>query len=376
MTANAPYTHERMVQSPEVGVRRDTSFDDPTPITPITPTPIPNNPDLLRQDLNLSFEVPSTWLPRKWSEAGPQENLDWFWEGYLGRGTITMLSGYPKCGKTTLLVHVLRLMSHPDGGSLGTPIAPAKVLIVSEEAGLLWSRRADEHNIDGWVLPHPFPQRPTLPVWLAFTEYLEHLMDHYDFEVLVLDTFASLAPILDENNSVEMLNALNPLRRFRNAAVLLVHHLRKSDAHSGMGGRGSNALPGFVDIILELRAYDNLHREDRRRILTAYSRFPETPPELILELSDDGLRYDVFEGPRDSFQDRRIRALVALIQAAREPLTKDDILTRWPKGPIPKPSPATLRRDLQDATQRGLIQVQGTGVRNDPFLFSPAPPSS
>jgi hypothetical protein len=50
----------------------------------------------------------------------------------------------------------------------------------------------------------------------------------------------------------------------------------------------SGPLTGFVDIIVELRRLNPEQADDRRRTLTAYSRFDETPRELDLELTDAG----------------------------------------------------------------------------------------
>jgi hypothetical protein len=70
--------------------------------------------------------------------------------------------------------------------------------------------------------------------------------------------------------------------------VLLVHHPRKGCSARGQSARGSGALAGYVDILIEMgwvgRPED--HR-DRRRWLRSFSRYEQTRRQTILELSAD-----------------------------------------------------------------------------------------
>src|SRR5215203_4497455 len=69
-------------------------------------------------------------------------------------------------------------------------------------------------------------------------------------------------------------------------AVLIVAHQRKAAGKHGEAVRGSNALTGGVDVIIELeRAGEDLGR--RMRVLRAESRFTATPEELVGELTED-----------------------------------------------------------------------------------------
>src|SRR5690606_18723413 len=81
-----------------------------------------------------------------------------------------------------------------------------------------------------------------------------------------------------------------PLRNITQAgaSVLLVHHPGKAETSEGRSSRGSGALPGFVDVILELRRYIPNDPEDTRRVLIGFSRFDETPREVVLELTNEG----------------------------------------------------------------------------------------
>jgi hypothetical protein len=71
----------------------------------------------------------------------------------------------------------------------------------------------------------------------------------------------------------------------RRVSVLILHHPRKGDPPLGQAARGSGALSGYADILLEMRRVPNAADDDRRRRLYGFSRFPETPRQLVIEWS-------------------------------------------------------------------------------------------
>jgi hypothetical protein len=106
---------------------------------------------------------------------------------------------------------------------------------------------------------------------------------------VVFDTLANLWPVRDETSAADVGAALAPVHRLTpGRAVLLVHHLRKSDGAEGTGSRGSGALAGFVDIIVELRRQKPaLDPGQRRRVLSGYGRYDAIPAEWVVELTDE-----------------------------------------------------------------------------------------
>src|SRR5262245_15163447 len=64
----------------------------------------------------------------------------WIWHGYLPRGRIVLLSGIPKCGKTTLASVVLARMG--SGGNVaGRAVSPSRAIVLSDETEFDWARR-------------------------------------------------------------------------------------------------------------------------------------------------------------------------------------------------------------------------------------------
>src|SRR2546427_417676 len=78
----------------------------------------------------------------------------------------------------------------------------------------------------------------------------------------------------DEGNAAGMLEGLMPLQRLsgQGVAVLVLHHPRKGEPAPGQAARGSGALSGYVDILVEMSWLSRADAEDRRRLLRAWSR--------------------------------------------------------------------------------------------------------
>ncbi len=216
--------------------------------------------------------------------------VPWVWDGYLMRGGVTLLSALPKCGKTTLLSHLFKTLAA--GGSFcGRPLVPGRALVVSEESPEVWADRRDRLGLTGCVrlLSRPFFGRPSADDWSAFLLHLANVLASDPADLVVFDTLADLWPVKDENNATDVQGALQPVRRLADGrAVLLVHHLRKSDGGEGTGSRGSGALAGFVDVLVELRrAGRAADPGGAKRVLTAVGRATGIPPEWSVELDED-----------------------------------------------------------------------------------------
>ena|GEM_PF-3235753 len=228
------------------------------------------------------------------SQLQGEAAVPWWWYGYAAPGVITLLVGLWKAGKTTLLSHLLAATHR--GGIVAGEVLPINVLVVSEESQGKWIQRRDQLGIGDnvYFLPgSPFGNvRPSQDQWEQFTQAVAQTVQRQRLHAVIIDPWQSFSPCQDENNSMEMMAALLPLRNITEAgaSVLLVHHPGKAETSEGRASRGSGALPGFVDVILELRRYAPNDLEDTRRVLAGLSRFDETPREVVLELTADGYR--------------------------------------------------------------------------------------
>src|SRR5262249_53297541 len=136
----------------------------------------------------------------------------------------------------------------------------------------------------------PFRGKPTAEQWLALIDRLAELHARCGVDLAVIDTLASFLPGRDESNAGLMLEALLPLQHLteRGMAVLLMHHPRKGTPADAQAARGSGALSGCADIVIEMRHYTRAAEEDRRRVLHGYSRHEATPRVRVIELNAEG----------------------------------------------------------------------------------------
>jgi hypothetical protein len=316
---------------------------------------------------------------------------DWLWQGYLARGTTTLLTSQWKSGKTTLIAVLLARMAQ--GGTLaGLPVKAAKAIVLSEENPDLWAQRAHRLDINdhvGWLC-RPFTSLPDPSEWRRLIDQLLDVHRDRAIDLVVIDTLASFLPRASENLADNMLQALLPLQDLtaRGAALLLLHHPKKGETRAGQASRGSGALPGFVDILIEMSWHAAPEQPDRRRRLQAFSRFSETPARLVIELSHDGTDYASLGDLPDPNADQ-LPAIIFSILAANLPspsgrgaggegelqeskpllgLTRAQIIDRWPPD-VPRPDPAHLARRLQSLVASAALCRASTGKKNDPYRY-------
>jgi hypothetical protein len=144
-------------------------------------------------------------------------------------------------------------------------------------------------------------------------------------------------------------------------AVGLLHHPARGKRADGQAGRGSSALSGFADIIMEMSCYRRARSRDRRRRIYAYSRYlDETPRHLLIELNADATVYLLRTSPSgESIVNMWLEVQMVLADATHK-LSQQEILQRWPSEEGP-PERTTLSRWLKRAAQQGLICCSGSG---------------
>jgi len=295
----------------------------------------------------------------------------WLWHSYLGPGKVTLLTSQWKSGKTTLVSLLLARLQQ--GGQLaGLAVTAAKALVISEESEADWRPRFQQLGIRDHVdlLCRPFTVQPSMEQWLALIETAAALHQGQGSALVVLDSLAHFLPAHSENSAGALLECLTPLQRLATAgmSVLLVHHPRKGKTMAGQSARGSGALPGFVDILIEMEHYTRPDDLDRRRRLVAYSRHDQTPRHLLIELFADGSDYVVLQSGVEAAVGESWQAVLHVLTAAHAKLTRQEILDHWPRD-YDKPNATTLWRWLTRAAAQGLVRQEGTGRPNDPFRY-------
>lgn len=300
----------------------------------------------------------------------PELELDWLWHGYLARGMISLLTSRAKAGKTTLLSLLLKRLE--TGGTLaGLPVRPARAFIASEEDRQHWRpRHVRLHFGDGLCFTHrPFGGRqPTPAEWDIL---IDHMLDHQargGLGLAVIDTIGHFLPTKSEADSTCMLNALRPLNRLTAAglAVLLLHHPGKRVCQTELAARGSTALVGFADILIDMHLYRPGDTADRRRKLLASSRSDATVPRHVIELDEAGLDYRSLGNLEQAEHLEEWVFLEPVLTTATRKLTRREILRALPK---PRSAPITVWRRLEYAVETGQLLRDGQGNRYQPHRF-------
>jgi len=295
------------------------------------------------------------------------ESTPWLWESYLAAGLISLLTSRWKSGKTTLVSLLLSRMRH--GGELaGSPVFAGRTIVVSEETVALWAGRAQRLQIgaETQLLSRPFRGRPSFEQWLELIDGLAAEKP----DLVVIDPLAMFLPGVVENSAAAMLNVLDPLRRLTDvgAAVLILHHPRKGTTANDLSPRGTGALQGFVDILIELDRPPNTAFDDRRRRLRAASRL-QSATQITIELNAVGTDYALCNlTPEPDGFDLGWPVVQLILQDAPEPLTRRQIFAAWSES-HDRPSVSTLKRWLDKAAGEGLMQVEGPGTRHGPFRY-------
>jgi 5S rRNA maturation endonuclease (ribonuclease M5) len=304
--------------------------------------------------------------------ANAPEEPEWRWRGYLAPGVIALLAGRPKVGKSTLLFGLIDalLAGRP---FLDQPTRPTGVLVLSEEREGTLKEKATRFGLDGHVhllMRHQLGQVG----WREAVAEARAYCHEHGLGVLVVDTFAAWAGLKgdEETKPGPVLEALQPLSEAAGdgLAVLLVAHQRKAGGAYGEAVRGSNALAGGVDVVVELeRPPSDAQAEGKARVLHAVSRYSGTPDELACVLDEDGYQACGDVGSlREDGEKVRLRQL----------LRDDGEATVAELADGAELTAATARRRLDDMAAAGEVEREGTGKRGDPYRFRPrlliAPP--
>jgi len=300
-----------------------------------------------------------------------ESRAGWLWQGYLAPGNVTLLTSQWKSGKTTLAAVLLARLK--TGGLLaGLPLRPGRAVVVTEESAAHWVSRSRKLDFGDhvWWLCRPFRGTPQRDEWLALMEYLAGLAKDHRLDLVVIDPLASFLPGHSENNAATMLDALLPLQRLTalDLSVLVLHHPRKGEAAPGQAARGSGALSGYVDILIEMDWLGRPADDDRRRRLTAFSRHEETPRRLVIELTADGADYQSLGDFAPDPFDQGWEVLHGVLEDADQRLTRRQLLEHWPQD-FPAPDETTLWRWLDRAVRDGRVLRDGTGRKNAPYRY-------
>jgi DNA-binding transcriptional ArsR family regulator len=313
-------------------------------------------------------------------ENVPQEP-EWILRGYLAPFAITLLAGRPKVGKSTL---VFALLADVTTGEpfVGLGTSRNGVLLLTEERRDTLAEKARVLGLIGFrhggspiggenesAAVHALMRHDAGDA--SWPEIVRQAMAHcaqHDLGTLVVDTFDRWTGLKgDAENTAGAVNeAIAPLGYAAAAglAVLVVSHQRKSTGEFGDAVRGSTALTGGVDIVVELERPPRASGlGSHARVLRAVSRFSSTPDELYLALEDDG--FAAIENPEQMQADADRERVLKALEEVGEP-TSPQVIAEALELTQP-----TIRRHLNTLRDRGAVTRTGTGKKGDPYQWEP-----
>jgi hypothetical protein len=293
-----------------------------------------------------------------------QQPIPWIWDGLVAENAITLLSAPEKTGKTTLLS--LLLDRRRQGGQLlGRAVRPGRTILCSEENDFLWALRQPPLDFGPLLEFHcPVGMNPTPRRWRRF---IDHLLDNRGdyFDLLVIDTVMHFLPA-SQGHPGPLRKALNELRVVASlpAAVLLLH--QACAARSRSGARGP--LAAFADILIDMQTPPG-DRHSRRRLFHGVGRYPGTLQHVAAELNAEGTDYVLLpDAPPEAGLTPALETLRQILSQSPTPLTRQEILARWPESE-PPPRADSLWRTLARGCELGILVRTGAGTKVEAFHY-------
>jgi Bifunctional DNA primase/polymerase, N-terminal/AAA domain/Primase C terminal 1 (PriCT-1) len=300
-------------------------------------------------------------VPEALKASDQSPSVVWAWRGYIATGTTTLLAGRPKVGKSTFLTAVVRAVTEGEP-FLERSTAKTGVVLLTEERLPTLREKLERFGLGETVTLLLRSRLPPDYDWPQVVQAAVAVAKKRGAGVLVVDVLDKWAKVRgeQENAAGAMLEALAPLDRAAASglAVVIVTHQRKAGGSHGEAVRGTNALIGGVDVVLELeRARGNV--DPAVRILRAESRFDSAPPELALRLGDEG--YESCGTEAMVKAEHECAQVAALL--SEEPRTSAEIAEA---AELPG---ATVRRYLNELVDAEKARREGAGKRGDPYTF-------
>jgi len=223
--------------------------------------------------------------------------VDWLIEGIFGRTLITEVVAKVKVGKTTFVLGGLRAGIAGDELYCGRIVSgPFRVAYVTEEGESTFLEAMRRYGLNDLVEQDAFYtvfDYETLPG--PFSKQIDELIEHAtadQVDVVILDTLSIIAGLDEEDHAGKAATEMHHVRRLAAAgfAVGILRHSRKSGGEVGDAGRGSSAISGYCDILLQLEPYKGDEDTSNLRVLKSRSRLSMTEP-LVLEFDKETERY-------------------------------------------------------------------------------------
>jgi ribosomal protein S25 len=297
---------------------------------------------------------------------------EWLWHGYVPRRGVAALAGRPKVGKSYLLFGILAALRRGEQ-FLGRAVAPTRAVLLTEERHATLREKRDHFGLGAGVDVLMRHEAAGVPWRELVTEVGAYCREH-EVGLLAVDTWDKWTGLSGEQENVAgaVNEAMAPLLDVAvERGVLVSIHQRKAGGKHGEAVRGSNALAGAVDVLIELERLKGA--DEDARVLYAVSRYIDTPAELGLHFTEDGYERGETSTIRTASTRRRVREVVDTSGDGRRIGSADEIAQ---KADV---SVDTARRRLKELEEEKVVVSDSSKSptvwlrsSSDPFAAAPA----
>ena len=283
----------------------------------------PLTPAMLRAELDTPIEEedPIQWMTwadikAKVAELGP---LRWIVPDMIMKRGLSFISATSGGGKSWAALDLLRA-TMAGGKWLGSiECEKAKVMYIDEEMGCqVFFDRADQLGMAPENIIYSDHQR----IKLDNPRYLKSVLrkiEELQIDIVIVDTLVRVHG-LDENSNTEMARLYGYFCQMKDlgAAVVVLHHNRKSGSESGIGHeqmRGAGDIVSQADTVFSISYND---KNDRYTLVTTKNRHwrkKEKQPVVCWTIANEGHRVSLQEAEPEGFVARQGQSLTDTILA-------------------------------------------------------------
>jgi hypothetical protein len=301
---------------------------------------------------------------------------EWIWDGYLAVGAVTLITSPPKAGKSTLMFTLLEAMRH--GGEVaGRRVSKERVAYMTEEGKFTIDSKVKAHLSSDEHLSIVSKRGDGVRgrTWEQVIKKAARQVVRQGIRVVVVDTWDKWTDLDGEqaNQAGAVVSKVSPLLALAELGicVVVVHHDRKSGGKNGHQVAGSTALPGAVDVIVNVERESD-RQDDTRRIFLAVGRFGEHTPAKITARLENGEYKRVEDGlpPTASAELRQADDDVAKLKAHGIPITAKDF------GPMIDRKEKAAKARLDKLVELGFAEPVGGTSKVDPTRYRYAQPGN
>lgn len=200
--------------------------------------------------------------------AAQESNLKWLVKGFLPKANLGVLFGESGSGKSFAMLDLSAAICRGLEFWNGHRVSKGRVLYVVAE-GVSGFRQRIKAYCHQQAIPRIgmdviYDITPNLTNVAQITDLISEIRQREPYDLIVMDTFAQVMAGADENNGLDVGNALAQCKRIANrcdAMVLLVHHSGKD---ASKGSRGHSSIKAACDVEIKVE-----RSNDTRSITTS-----------------------------------------------------------------------------------------------------------